>query len=226
MDRGGPTSGSPTPCRAAARPLRESAKVGDRDEPESRQPVRPARAGVRQAERGRGAHAGAAASGRGGGDLDGAGVERGRVRQAGVRVPRAHGGALGRGRGARWDEMDTEAHAWTVPAGRIKANRAHRVPLCRRALNILDTARTLSDHPGPLVLPAGDGERLDEKVLRRLLERQRARPFLIASAPPSGTGRPSRRSTGGRSSRRRCPRGPQTRSRRRTRGRTCWGVGG
>ena len=69
--------------------------------------------------------------------------------------------------------MDTEAHAWTVPAGRIKANRAHRVPLCRRALNILDTARTLSDHPGPLVLPAGDGERLDEKVLRRLLERQR-----------------------------------------------------
>ncbi len=76
-------------------------------------------------------------------------------------------------RGARWDEMDTEAHVWTVPATRMKANREHRVPVCRRALDILDAARTLGDHPGPLVFPAGDGERLDEKVLRRLLERQK-----------------------------------------------------
>ncbi len=76
-------------------------------------------------------------------------------------------------RGARWDEMDTEDHVWTVPATRMKANREHRVPLCRRALDILDAARTLSGGASPLVFTTGDGEQLDEKVLRRLLERQR-----------------------------------------------------
>ena len=76
-------------------------------------------------------------------------------------------------RGARWDEMDTEAHVWTVPATRMKANREHRVPLCRRAVDILDAARTFGAGAGPLVFTAGDGERLDEKVLRRLLERLR-----------------------------------------------------
>ena len=75
-------------------------------------------------------------------------------------------------RGARWDEMDTEAHVWTVPAARMKAHREHRVPLCRRAVEILDAARTLGAGAGPLVFTAGDGEMLDEKVLRRLLERQ------------------------------------------------------
>ena len=76
-------------------------------------------------------------------------------------------------RGARWDEMDTEAHVWTVPATRMKANREHRVPLSRRALDILDAARTLGAGASPLVFTSGDGEMLDEKVLRRLLERQR-----------------------------------------------------
>ena len=75
-------------------------------------------------------------------------------------------------RGARWDEMDTEAHVWTVPAGRMKANREHRVPLCRRALDILDAARTLGAGASLLVFTAGDDELLDEKVLRRRLERE------------------------------------------------------
>ena len=76
-------------------------------------------------------------------------------------------------RGARWAEMDTEAHVWTVPATRMKANREHRVPLCRRAGEILDAARTHGDSPGPLVFTNGGGEPLEEKVLRRLLERLR-----------------------------------------------------
>ena len=76
-------------------------------------------------------------------------------------------------RWARWTEMDTEDGVWTIPAARMKANREHRVPLCRRAVEVLDAARALGDNPGPLVFPAGDGEPLDEKVLRRLLERQK-----------------------------------------------------
>ncbi len=76
-------------------------------------------------------------------------------------------------RWARWAEMDLSDHVWTVPAVRMKANREHRVPLCSRAVEILDAARTLGDSDSPLVFTVGGGEPLEEKVLRRLLERRR-----------------------------------------------------
>jgi integrase len=38
---------------------------------------------------------------------------------------------------ARWDEIDFDAKLWTVPAGRMKAAREHRVPLSDRAIAIL-----------------------------------------------------------------------------------------
>lgn len=40
-------------------------------------------------------------------------------------------------RGASWSEMDLEAGIWTVPAGRMKAGKEHRVPLSAAALQIL-----------------------------------------------------------------------------------------
>jgi len=40
--------------------------------------------------------------------------------------------------GARWDEIDLAEKVWTVPADRMKAGRAHRVPLCERAIAILE----------------------------------------------------------------------------------------
>ena len=73
-------------------------------------------------------------------------------------------------RGATWDEMDTKAHVWTIPANRTKAKRDHRVPLCRRATEVLDAARTLGDGSGPLVFPAKSRTPLPEKKLRRLLQ--------------------------------------------------------
>jgi integrase len=39
--------------------------------------------------------------------------------------------------GAKWDEVDLKAKVWTVPAGRMKGAREHRVPLSDRALEIL-----------------------------------------------------------------------------------------
>jgi integrase len=39
--------------------------------------------------------------------------------------------------GARWDEVDLEAKVWTVPAARMKAGRAHRVPLSSQAVTVL-----------------------------------------------------------------------------------------
>ena len=75
-------------------------------------------------------------------------------------------------RGARWDEVDTQAHVWTIPAGRMKAKREHRVPLPGRAVELLDAAGLLVDSPGPLVFPGRDRAPLSEKRLRRLLQQR------------------------------------------------------
>ena len=67
---------------------------------------------------------------------------------------------------------------WTIPASRMKAGREHRVPLCGRALEILDTARTLGDGGSPIVFITERGKSLDEKWLCRLLEKHK-----IAAVP-------------------------------------------
>ena len=41
--------------------------------------------------------------------------------------------------GMRWDEIDFQTAVWSLPAGRMKAGRPHRVPLSNRALAILRT---------------------------------------------------------------------------------------
>jgi integrase len=41
--------------------------------------------------------------------------------------------------GAKWAEIDLDAKLWTIPAGRMKAAREHRVPLSDRVLAILET---------------------------------------------------------------------------------------
>jgi integrase len=55
---------------------------------------------------------------------------------------------------ARWDELDLAAKVWTIPAERMKAKREHRVPLSKRAIEIL------ADLPreGDCIFP-GDGDR-------------------------------------------------------------------
>lgn len=40
--------------------------------------------------------------------------------------------------GGRWAEIDLEEKIWVIPAERMKAGRAHRVPLSDRALEILE----------------------------------------------------------------------------------------
>lgn len=49
----------------------------------------------------------------------------------------------GESRGARWCEIDRKAKAWNIPAERMKAKKAHRVPLCDRALEILERMQEL-----------------------------------------------------------------------------------
>ena len=51
---------------------------------------------------------------------------------------------------APWSEIDVDRRLWTLPAGRTKGLREHRVPLSSQALGVLDRMRALN-RPGPLV---------------------------------------------------------------------------
>ena len=71
-------------------------------------------------------------------------------------------------RGMRWEEVDTEAATWTIPADRIKAGREHRVPLSGAALAVLTGAHELSGSEG-LVFPSARGKALSDATLGKLM---------------------------------------------------------
>ena len=50
---------------------------------------------------------------------------------------------------AKWSEINLEKKVWTVPASRMKVGKEHRVPLCKRAIEILSNIpsnRNLEEH--------------------------------------------------------------------------------
>ena len=73
-------------------------------------------------------------------------------------------------RGATWDEIDLDNVTWTVPAERMKARREHRVPLSRRALEVLNEAEKLSGNTG-LIFPSPTGRILPDSNLSKMLRR-------------------------------------------------------
>ena len=72
-----------------------------------------------------------------------------------------------------WAEVDVAAATWTVPAARMKARREHRVPLSRRALEVLEEVRSLGQD-GSLVFPSRKGEPLSNMAFTMLLRRHAA----------------------------------------------------
>ena len=75
----------------------------------------------------------------------------------------------GEARAAEWREMHPEAAEWRVPAARMKAGRAHRVPLSDRALATLAEARALDDGGGLVFPGARAGRPLADSTLSKLL---------------------------------------------------------
>lgn len=69
--------------------------------------------------------------------------------------------------GAKWSELDLAARTWTIPAVRMKSNREHRVPLCDRAVAILDGL----PHSTDLVFPGRHRRLLAPMTFLRLLHR-------------------------------------------------------
>ena len=67
----------------------------------------------------------------------------------------------------RWDEIDEKNAAWTIPASRMKAGLEHRVPLSKRALQVLAEARELKKG-AELVFPSARGGPMSENTLARM----------------------------------------------------------
>lgn len=73
-------------------------------------------------------------------------------------------------RGATWDEIDREAAVWTIPAGRMKMKREHRVPLSAAALRVLDDAAQRPDGSGLVFSSSRAGDRgVSRRTLGALL---------------------------------------------------------
>ncbi|MFG1295807.1 tyrosine-type recombinase/integrase [Xanthobacter variabilis] len=77
-------------------------------------------------------------------------------------------------REAVWSEIDLDTRVWSVPAHRMKAGRAHRVPLSESALDVLRRAKELQEHPegDAFIFPGGKpGKALSVMALDMLLRR-------------------------------------------------------
>jgi integrase len=74
-------------------------------------------------------------------------------------------------RGMTWREVDMEAGLWTVPSGRMKARRTHRVPLSAGALEVLRAVRPVMPRADHLVFSGGDNVMLSDMTVSAVLRR-------------------------------------------------------
>lgn len=78
--------------------------------------------------------------------------------------------------GARWSEIDLEAAVWTIPGARMKAKKAHRVPLSRAAVSLL---KKLQGVDAAFVFPgAKKGKPLSNMAMLKALKERMGRPEL------------------------------------------------
>ncbi len=86
-------------------------------------------------------------------------------------------------RGMCWPEVDLKGKIWTIPAERMKAKQAHRIPLSDRAVEILKRQLGMHDH---LVFPSPRAQaELSDMVLTAFLRRVKAKsdtPGRVATA--------------------------------------------
>jgi integrase len=74
--------------------------------------------------------------------------------------------------GARWPELDLDAALWNVPATRMKAHRAHRVPLPPQVVQLLRALRQRSSDEAVYVFPGQRaGKPLSNMAMLALLKR-------------------------------------------------------
>ena len=74
--------------------------------------------------------------------------------------------------GAKWEEIDLAAKVWTVPAGRMKAGREHRVPLSDRVMTILAALPREAGNPH-VFIGSKEGAALADPAMLELLRELR-----------------------------------------------------
>ena len=72
-------------------------------------------------------------------------------------------------RQARVEEFDMDSKVWTIPAGRTKTGRPHRVPLSDAALDVLLEARQYADG-SRLVFPSARGKVMSDMTMSKLIK--------------------------------------------------------
>lgn len=72
-------------------------------------------------------------------------------------------------RGATWAEIDLKAGVWTIPEGRMKAGKEHRIPLSQPAIDLLEKLTPVAGTD--LVFPAPRGGMLSDMTLTAVLRR-------------------------------------------------------
>lgn len=72
--------------------------------------------------------------------------------------------------GATWAEIDLAKSIWTIPPARMKSGNEHRVPLSKRAVEILELVKPLGQQ---WVFP-GQGKQLSSMAMAMLLRRMNA----------------------------------------------------
>lgn len=71
--------------------------------------------------------------------------------------------------GATWGEIDLNSKVWTIPSGRMKAEKEHRIPLSDDALVLLKAMPRLEGND--LIFPAPRGGKLSDMALTALIKR-------------------------------------------------------
>lgn len=72
-------------------------------------------------------------------------------------------------RGATWSEIDLDDATWTIPAGRMKAKKEHRVPLNDQAIAILKV--TPEAKRAGLIFPNSKGDKLSDMTMTATIRR-------------------------------------------------------
>lgn len=84
-----------------------------------------------------------------------------------------------------WDEIDLDQQIWTIPASRMKAKVAHRVPITPRVAEILQYKFKTRADDNPLVFPSRKGTPYTDMVITKFLRDQRVEseaPGRVATA--------------------------------------------
>ena len=78
--------------------------------------------------------------------------------------------------GAHWKEIDLDAGLWIIPAERMKIGKEHRIPFCKRALEVL--AKLTKARTGSFVFPGPRPERPMWNMAMMMLMRRMGRGEL------------------------------------------------